>query len=105
MSDIINNGVNPEEMEEFDNVVTLTDEEGNDVNFEFLELVEYQGGEYVVLLPMDDEEAGEVVILQIIAESEDEETYAGVDDEAVLQGVFNLFKEKFKDEFDFTDED
>ena len=55
--------------EELDNVITLKDEEGNDVNFEFLDLIEYEGEEYVILLPMqeveEDAEPDEVVILQI----------------------------------------
>ncbi len=94
------------ENEELDNIVVLNDEEGNEVQFEFLDLVEYEGEEYVVLLPVDDIDEGEVVILKVEdTESEDEESYVSVDDESVLQSVFEIFKEKFKDEFDFIDED
>lgn len=57
--------------EELSNIITLTDEEGNEVQLEFLDLIEYQGQEYVVLLPMDDDDT-EVVILQVEpGESED----------------------------------
>ena len=92
--------------EELDNIVTLKDEDGNDVKFEFLDLIEYEGEEYVVLLPHDEEEeADEVVILKLEdTDSEDEESYVSVDDEEVLQNVFEIFKEKFKDEFNFIDE-
>ena len=94
------------ENEELDNIVVLNDEEGNEVQFEFLDLVEYEGEEYVVLLPVDDIDEGEVVILKVEdTESEDEESYVSVDDESILQSVFEIFKEKFKDEFDFIDED
>ena len=97
--------------EELDNVITLKDEEGNDVNFEFLDLIEYEGEEYVVLLPMqeveEDAEPDEVVILQIEKNGEnansDEETYISVEDENVLNAVFEIFKDKFKDEFNFVD--
>lgn len=96
--------------EELDNIIVLNDENGEEVKFEFLDLVELDGEEYVVLLPADEaeneEEAGEVVILKVEdTDSEEEESYVSVDDEEVLNKVFEMFKEKFKDEFNFVDED
>ena len=94
------------EMLENDNIIVLTDEDGNDVEFEFCASVEYEGNEYVVLLPTEDDD-GEVVILQVMedenAGEDDEATYVGVDDDDVLQAVFDLFKEQAGDEFDFED--
>jgi len=94
--------------EELDNIVVLNDEDGNEVQFEFLDLVELDGEEYVVLLPVaeeDEEGDGEVVILKVedSDEDEDEETYVSVEDESILNRVFEIFKEKFKDEFNFSD--
>ena len=93
--------------EELDNVIVLNDEEGNEVKFEFLDLVELDEEEYVVLLPIteNEEEDGEVVILKLEDTDEDseEESYVGVEDEEILNKVFTIFKEKFKDEFDFVD--
>ena len=89
-----------------DNIITLNSESG-EVRFEFLDLVEYNGDEFVVLLPADDpDESGEAVILKLdtIDEDAEEESYIGVEDEDTLQAVFNIFKDKFKDEFDFEDE-
>jgi len=98
--------VNPEMEEELDNIIVLNDENGDEVQFEFLDLIELDGEEYVILLPVEDEETGEVVILQVEdTESEDEESYVSVEDEEVLNKVFEIFKEKFKDEFNFVDED
>ena len=92
--------------EELDNIVILNDEEGNEVEFEFLDLIEFEGEEYVILLPVDELDEGEALILKVEdTESEDEESYISVDDEDILQKVFEIFKEKFKDEFDFIDED
>ena len=98
MSEDINN-------EELDNIIILNDEEGNEAEFEFLDLIEFEGEEYVVLLPVEEsEDAGEVVILKLEdTESEDEESYVSVDDEDVLNKVFEIFKEKFKDDFNFVD--
>ena len=96
--------------EELDNVIVLNDEDGNEVRFEFLDLIELEGEEYVVLLPISEEgeeDDGEVVILKVEDTDEelDEESYVSVDDEDTLNEVFEIFKEKFKDEFNFVDED
>ena len=95
--------------EELENIIVLNDENGEEVPFEFLDLIELDGEEYVVLLPADeeeDEDAGEVVILKVEdSENEEEESYVSVDDEETLNKVFEIFKEKFKDEFNFIDED
>ena len=68
-------------------------------------MIEYEEEEYVVLLPVEEsEEADEVVILKLEdTDSEDEESYVSVDDEETLNKVFEIFKEKFKDEFNFVD--
>ena len=70
----------PEMDEELDNIIILNDEDGNEVKFEFLDLIKYSGEEYVVLLPVEeDEDADEVVILKVEdTGSEDEESYIGV---------------------------
>ena len=93
------------EGEDLDNIVILNDEDGNEVKFEFLDLIEYSGEEYVILLPVEEEEdADEVVILKVEdTGSEDEESYVGVDDQEILNAVFAIFKDKFKDEFNFVD--
>ena len=72
--------------EELDNIVILNDENGEEVKFEFLDVVELDDEEYVVLLPVSEEES-----------------YIGVEDEEILNKVFEIFKEKFKDDFDFVD--
>ena len=99
----------PDMEDDMDNILLLSDEDGNDVQFEFLDLIDYDEEEYVVLLPVEDEsedEIGEVVILKVEqTESEDQESYVGVEDEEVLNKVFEIFKEKFKDEFDYVDDE
>ena len=97
------------EGEELDNIVILNDEEGNEVKFEFLDLVELDDEEYVILLPVTEEgeeEEGEVVILKVEDtddENSDEESYVSIEDEEILNKVFEIFKEKFKDDFDFVE--
>ena len=97
------------EGEDLDNIVILNDEDGNEVKFEFLDLIDLEDEEYVVLLPVTDEgeeDEGEVVILKVEYnddEDSEEESYVSVEDEDTLNKVFEIFKEKFKDDFDFVD--
>ncbi len=91
-------------MNEYENVVTLTDEDGVEVDFEILDVVPYHGGEYAVLLPVDDaSDVVDAVILEVLASGEDDEEdmLQGVEDPAVLDAVFGLFMERNKDEFNF----
>lgn len=88
--------------EEEVSILTLTDENGNDVNFEYLDCLEYEGVEYLVLAPEGDE-SGETIILEVQPVDEENENYVGVEDEAILEAVFGLFKEKYKDVLEFED--
>ena len=87
-----------------DYIISLTDDQGNEVEFEFLDLISYELESYVVLAPADDETAN-IIILKVLDTDDDdeEETYVGVDDEEVLNAVYGIFKERFKDVFDFED--
>lgn len=88
--------------EEEVSILTLTDENGEEINFEYLDCIEYQGVEYLVLAPEGDEE-GETVILEVQPVDEENENYVGVEDEAILNAVFGIFKEKYKDILQFEE--
>lgn len=95
---------NEEILEEMDNegtLITLEDEEGNEVEFEFLDVVEYEGEEYIVLIE-NDEEADEVVILKINPVDEETEEYTSIEDEELLEKLFEIFKEKYEGDIDFA---
>jgi len=95
--------MNESNNEELDSIIHLTDEDGKDVSFKFLDSIEFDSNEYVVLLPTD-EDADEVVILKVEeVQNEDEQSYVGVEDRKILNAVFQIFKDRFKDEFDFGD--
>ena len=52
----------------------------------------------------EEDDSGEVVILKVEpTENPEEESYVSVSDDDVLMTVFEIFKEKFKDEFNFED--
>ena len=88
--------------EEETSILTLTDENGNDVDFEYMDCIEYEGKEYLVLMPAE-EESDEVVILEIEPVDEETENYLSVDNEAVLNAVFGIFKEKYQDILTFEE--
>ena len=95
-----NENLLPEEEEV--SILTLTDENGNDVDFEYLDAIDYQGKEYLVLMPAE-EDSTEVVILEVEPVDEETENYLSVGDEAVLNAVYDIFKEKYKDVLIFED--
>ena len=90
------------EMEEEVSILTLTDENGNDVNFEYLDCIDYQGKEYLVLMP-EAEDSDELIILEVEPVDEELENYLSVSDEAVLDAVYAIFKEKYKDVMNFEE--
>ena len=88
--------------EEESSIIMLTDENGNDVEFEYLDCIEYEGTEYLVLIP-NEEDAEEIVILQIVPVDEETENYVSVENEATLAAVYDIFKDRFKDILTFAD--
>lgn len=89
-----------EEMENEGALLTLTDDEGNEIEFELLDVIEYDGDEYIVLIE-NNEDADEVVILKINSLDEETEEYVSIDDEETLQTVFEMFKKKYEGEINF----
>ena len=83
------------------NVVLFTDDHGNEIEFEFLDLIEYDGDQFAVLLPTE-ENADEVLIMRLVPDEDGNEVYEAADDD-VVSAVFDLFKEKYKDDFNFLD--
>ena len=98
MADEIKN-INAEDEES--NIIVLEDDLGNEVEFEYLDVIEYEGEEYILLLPADDEEADEVLILKIVSLDDETESFEGIEDQELLDSVFAIFKDKWKDEIDF----
>lgn len=88
--------------EEEETILTLTDENGQDVDFEYLDCLEYQGKEYLVLMPAG-EDSTEIVILEVEPVDEENENYLAVEDDTILDAVYGIFKEKYKDILTFEE--
>lgn len=80
------------ESDDFDGTIIMADEEGNEISFTFLDLLDYAGGSYVLLLPTQEELANEVVILRVIEEN-GEEFYEAVEELETIEAVFSLFQD------------
>ena len=81
--------------------VVLTDEDGNEVEFQHIDTVEVDGETYMAFIPAElavDEEA-EVVILKVI-EEDGEEILASVDDEDEADKVFDIVMERVEDMYE-----
>jgi len=88
--------------EEESSLLTLTDENGVETEFEYLDCITYNEVEYLILIPAE-EGANEIVILEVQPVDEENENYVAVEDEAVLDAVYDIFKERFKDILTFED--
>jgi len=83
-------------------ILTLTDEKGNAVDFEYLDCIEYEGKEYLVVIPAD-ADSNEIVILEVEPVDEENENYLAVQNEDILDAVYDIFKERYKDILTFED--
>ena len=88
--------------EEETSIITMTDENGADVDFEYLDCIEYEGKEYLVLIPAE-EESNEIVILEVEPVDDELENYLAVESEEVLNAVYAIFKDRYKDVLVFAD--
>ena len=98
--DILGNDGDDEEMS---SIIVLTDEDGNDAEFELLDVITLDDREYAVLMDAGEDTDGEVLILEATEDPEDPETetYQFVEDEQLLEKIYEIFKERNKDDFDF----
>ncbi|MBQ8143574.1 MAG: DUF1292 domain-containing protein [Butyricicoccus sp.] len=82
-------------------ILAFTDDEGNEFPFEVIDRLTYKGRHYVVLLPAEDVECDEFLIMQAIAVGRGNEEYLTIEDADTLEAVFKMFQEKHKDEYEF----
>ncbi len=84
--------------EQLDFTVRFTDTDGVYGEYEFLDIVLYKNNEYAVVVPEDSE--GYVDIFKIWTVN-GKEVYIREKDDSVLEDIFEIFKRKNEDEFDF----
>ena len=93
------------EGEDPDNIYVLNDEDGNSCRFLFLDLIDYKEREYVVLLSEEEaaKEESDVDILEVVPDENNAalENYLPVEDERVIEAVFEIFARNNRDSLDF----
>ena len=85
--------------EEFDSeIYTLTDEDGNDAEFELLAKLEDNGITYLAMAPLDETaDEDEYVVLKVELDENGEETVVSVDDDDEFERIADLFDDLFAD--------
>ena len=81
-----------------DSFITLTDQDGNEVDFLLLDVMEYEGADYMVLMPLTDEdgEEDEEELFFLRAEKTDEgEVYSSIENEALLNAIADAYEKLF----------
>ncbi len=88
--------------EEYGNdYVTLTDEDGNELELEHLDTLEYKGNTYFAFIPAEMELAESYELIIMKAEEENgEEILVTIDDEDELDEMFQIFSERLEDSFE-----
>ena len=84
-------------------LIDLYDEDGNEKTFEHLDTVKYKDEEYVICIPYDEEEeeVTEVVIFKIATDENGEELLEQVFEPEVMAPVYDIFRDRNADLFDF----
>lgn len=84
--------------EEKTDIIETVDEEGNPISFKLFDVIEYEGKEYAMLLPLEDadEEDPELVLMRLVTDGDDY-AFETIDDEAEFEAV-SEYIESFGDE-------
>ena len=83
-----------------DDYITVTDENGVELELEHLDTLEVQGQTYMAFVPADMDEDDEdygIILLKVI-EEDGEELFGSIDDEAEQESVYAAFMERLFDE-------
>ena len=87
---------------------TLSDEDGNEIEFELIGAAEYKGVQYYAMIPADaadkaEEEGGfcEYVILRAEKDENGEESWVTIDDDEEFDNVADIFDDMFSEEIDY----
>ena len=88
-------------------IITLTDDEGNEFELEYLDTVEYKGNIYMAFFPTleegedeDNEDYGLIILRSVPGADGEDDMLESVDDDDELNAVYELFMETLFDDED-----
>lgn len=90
---------------EKDEIITLTDEDGNEINFVVVYAVEYNGKDYLALVEEEhyEDETCEFTILRVDETEGDDALLETIEDEDEFNNVLALIEDNLDDEFEISD--
>lgn len=80
-------------------MVTLTDEDGKEIEFELIGRLTLDGKDYIALMSQDNDE--EYIILKSEKDENGEETFVTIEDDDEFDNVADAFDDEFLAEFDY----
>lgn len=88
-------------------VMILTDEDGKEVEFEFIANFEFEGNTYYALVPVEDNKDGEYVILKLekAEEGDEDAILSTIDDDDEFDRVADYFEDEYLSEIDYDEEE
>lgn len=95
--------LNEEELD--DGIIELVDDDGKVINFKLLDVTEYKGVKYTLLLaaePNEEIAEDEVVIFRL---NEEAETLEPIEDEKLLEEVFEFYQQETEGEDVYSDDE
>lgn len=81
-----------------DSFITLEDENGNEIDFLLLDVMEYEGADYMVLMPLTDEDGDEdeeELFFLRAEKTEEGEVYTSIEDEQLLNAIADAYEKDF----------
>lgn len=88
-----------------DEIYTLTDEDGNENQFELIGSREIDGSTYLALVPVDDNDDEEYVILKVEIDDNGEETLVTINDDDEFDRIADIFDDELFGAVDYDDDD
>ncbi len=90
-----------------DSYVTLVDDEGNEIDMSVIDIVEHKGENYVILLPVENIESGDMqfAVMKIEYDEETDEYAYVTGDDPEYDEVFVEFRERLEQELTILDEE
>ncbi len=90
-------------------IITLSDDDGNEYSFEVLDAIESDTGRYLAMLPVHEEpqavldDSGELVIVKV-EEEDGEEYFTEIEDDDEYETIADAFIDRLQDMYEFNEE-
>ncbi len=85
-----------------ESTIILTNDDGEELTLQLLDVCEYEDKEYAIMMEETDNDEAEIYIFEVVEDEEgNNASYYDVEDDDVLEAVFDIFKDEYQDVFKF----